>query len=150
MTAIDTVLKRLPDGEAECVKFVVRTDEPTYRDRLVKMGWQPTSNSGEFTRRLDAAPDVEEIFERFSRHIETMVRQSARLDPIDWEEGLCEFVDRVDGSGLRWWLYGSGGWRCAALQWGRAIWISMSTTRTSSGNSSLPPGSVTGQGGLSG
>jgi hypothetical protein len=114
---IDTVLKRVRDGEAESVEFVVRTDEPTYRERLVKMGWQPTSTSGEFTRRLDASPEVEEIFERFSRYIETMVRQKARLEPIDWGRGLREFVDRVDDSGLHWWLYGS----CALAVRGLAV-----------------------------
>ena len=37
-----------------------------------------------------------------------MIRQSARLEPADWETGLAELAGRAEGSGLRWWLYGSG------------------------------------------
>jgi hypothetical protein len=108
VAAIETTLRRVPDATVERVEFLVRTDDPIYQSRLVKLGWHPTSASGVFVRRLDAAADVEEIFDRFSRHIEVIVRQSARLERIDWERGLCEVADRGYGSGLRWWLYGSG------------------------------------------
>ncbi|MHB1721183.1 MAG: nucleotidyltransferase family protein [Acidimicrobiales bacterium] len=88
--------------------FVVRTDVACYQERLVKMGWQPDDEAGTFTRRLDGAADIEAIFERFSRHIETMVRHSARLDPVDWQQGLELLAGRAEHSPLRWWLYGSG------------------------------------------
>lgn len=107
MAVIDATLRRVREQAIEQVEFVVRTDEAIYQDRLVKMGWQPPESSGEFVRRLDATGDVEAIFHRFSRHLEAMVRQSARLEPIDWRGALCEFVDRVHDSGLEWWLYGS-------------------------------------------
>jgi hypothetical protein len=107
-TRIDAALRR-PDGPPSTqVDFVVRTGLPLYRDRLVKMGWRPEDEPGSFARRLDDAPDIEAIVERFARHIETMVRQSARLEPIDWRRGLAELADRAEHSNLRWWLYGSG------------------------------------------
>jgi hypothetical protein len=90
------------------VDFVARTSDPTYQTGLVAMGWQPTATSGEFARRLDSAPDVDEIFDRFSRHVEVVVRQRARLEAVDWEGGLRAFTDRVDGTGLGCWHYGSG------------------------------------------
>lgn len=108
MPDIDTTVMRVRDEGIDRVDFLVRTEQPIYQNRLVKMGWQPTAIFGEFARRLDATPDVAEIYDRFSGHIESMVRQSARLDPVDWERGLREFADRAQGSGLRWWLYGSG------------------------------------------
>ncbi len=37
-----------------------------------------------------------------------MVLQSARLERVPWEEALLEFLRRVDGTPLQWWLYGSG------------------------------------------
>jgi hypothetical protein len=55
------------------------------------MGWQP-GEPGSFIRRLDDAPDAEAIFERFTRHIETKVRQSARVETADWETGLSELA----------------------------------------------------------
>lgn len=107
MAVIDVSLRHVREREVDRVEFVVRTDEPIFQDRLVKMGWRPPDSSREFVRRLDATTDIEEIFDRFLQHIEVMLRQSARLEPIDWEGGLCEFVDRAHGSGLEWWLYGS-------------------------------------------
>lgn len=107
MAVIDARLRRVREREIERVEFVVRTGEPIYQDRLVKMGWRPPDSSGDFVRRLDVSTDVEAIFGRFSQHLEMMVRQSARLEPINWETGLCEFADRARGSGLEWWLYGS-------------------------------------------
>jgi hypothetical protein len=105
---IETSLGRLAEPDGDRVEFIVRTGVPAYQARLPKMGWQPAGEPGSFTRRLDDAPGVEAIFERFTRHIETMVRQSARLEPADWETGLAELAGRAEGSGLQWWLYGSG------------------------------------------
>ncbi|MGH8299893.1 MAG: hypothetical protein ACRET5_00325 [Steroidobacteraceae bacterium] len=107
-THIETALRRKAGPAGAQVEFVVRTELPLYQERLVKMGWQPEGRPGSFARRLDDAPDIESIFERFSRHIETMVRQSVRLEPIDWRRGLTELADRAEHSHLRWWLYGSG------------------------------------------
>jgi hypothetical protein len=107
VTSIETSLRRLETIEGRRVEFMVRSDVTIYQDRLVKMGWQP-SCGGLFTRRLDDAGDVDAIFQRFSRYIELIVRQSARLEPIDWERGLAEFADRVTKGGVSWWLYGSG------------------------------------------
>jgi len=105
---IGTSLGRPAGPDDGRVEFIVRTDVPAYQARLPKMGWQPAAGHGPFTRRLDDAPGVEAIFERFTRHIETMIRHSARLEPAGWETGLAELADRAEGSGLRWWLYGSG------------------------------------------
>lgn len=83
------------------------TDEPLYQERLVKMGWL-LGDDGVFVRQVAATPDVELIFENFTAHLEEMVLQSARVRPTRWEVGLEAFLDRVEGTGLNWWLYGSG------------------------------------------
>lgn len=108
MPVIETSLGRLAGPDGDRVEFTVRTDVPDYQARLPKMGWQPVGEPGSFTRRLDDAPDIDAIFGRFTRHIETMIRHSARLEAPDWETGLAELADRAEGSGLHWWLYGSG------------------------------------------
>lgn len=89
------------------MEFVVHTSDGLYQNRLVKMGWRPLED-GTFTRRLTAGPNVERIFANFTRHVETMMLQSARLCPIEWEMALETFIDRVSGTGIGWWLYGSG------------------------------------------
>ncbi|MEV6629143.1 hypothetical protein AB0M54_00115 [Actinoplanes sp. NPDC051470] len=93
------------DGDA--AHFVVTTADPVGRERLLHMGWQAIGD-GVFDRVLSARGDVARIHATFGRHLRQMVRQSARLEPVRWEIALEEFLGRVDGTGLHWWLYGSG------------------------------------------
>lgn len=44
--AINARLRRIRGQGVERAAFVVRTDEPTYQVRLVKMGWCPQDASG--------------------------------------------------------------------------------------------------------
>jgi hypothetical protein len=88
-------------------EFVVTTADPTFQDRIVHMGWQP-ADADVFVRRFAADNDVERIHENFARHLAEMLLQSARLRRVRWEDALQTFLDRVDGSRLSWWLYGSG------------------------------------------
>ena len=99
---LETQLK--VDGDR--VYFLVRTTDPLSQDRLVKMGWS-VANQGLLSRRLSNAGPVERIFQNFTAHLEEMIEQSARRRPIAWEDALAEFMDRVEGQGVRWWLYGS-------------------------------------------
>ncbi|GEM_PF-6138575 len=119
MAAIETELRRVEYRGAERVNFVVRTTDPIYQRQLVKMGWRPTPAEGEFARLLDSAPEVESIFDRFSRHIEAMIRQSARLEATG-------SMAATSGGGYT----GAVPWRCAGCPLRRAIWTSMSTTPT--------------------
>lgn len=93
--------------DGDWVEYVVDTNDGLYANRLVKMGWRSV-DTGRFTRRLSASPDVTRIFERFSRHLETMILQSARRLPAEWDTALETFIDRVSATGTGWWLYGSG------------------------------------------
>ncbi|HWK25623.1 MAG TPA: hypothetical protein VNS09_03620 [Solirubrobacter sp.] len=89
------------------VRFVVTTDAPLYQDRLVHMGYERVSNERCATRWFAPSPELPRYFARFAASIEPMVLQSARLVRVPWEEALLEFLRRVEGSGLDWWLYGS-------------------------------------------
>jgi hypothetical protein len=91
----------------KAAEFIVLTDDALYQERVVKMGWHRIGE-GSFARRVAANDDLARIFENFSRHVVEMVEQSARQRPVQWDVALEEFVDRAEGTGLRWWLYGSG------------------------------------------
>jgi hypothetical protein len=88
-------------------EFVVATTSALYQRRLVKMGWSPVTGES-FTREVADTPDLQRVFANFALHLEDMLLQSAALRPVPWERALEVFLDRVDGSGIRWWLYGSG------------------------------------------
>ena len=94
---------RVVDGAAY---FVVTTRDPTCQERIQHMGWQPTDDNS-YIRKLSASNDVTRVHNNFGRHLKEMVLQSARLTPVPWDTALEEFLARVAGTGLDWWLYGS-------------------------------------------
>jgi hypothetical protein len=94
---------RVVDGAAH---FVVTTRDPICQERILHMGWQPAGDNS-YVRKLSASSNVTHIHENFARHLKEMVLQSARLRPVPWDVALEEFVARVAGTGLDWWLYGS-------------------------------------------
>jgi hypothetical protein len=100
--ALRTELHRSSDT----AEFVVTTTSALYQQCLVKLGWSPITGES-FARTVVDTPDLQRVFVNFTRHLEEMLLQSAYLRPVPWDRALEEFLDRVHGSGLRWWLYGS-------------------------------------------
>jgi hypothetical protein len=86
--------------------YEVHTDDPLYRERLLHMGFTPAA--GGFARRLSATGNVRRTHANFARHLQELLLQSARRRPVRWREALEVFLERAEGSRLRWFLYGSG------------------------------------------
>lgn len=93
-------------GDGQAI-YEVRTGDPLYRERLRHMGFDPAA-ADRFVRRLSVSGDVLRTHARFARHLQEMLLQSARLRPVRWQQALEVFLERVEGSRLRWFLYGSG------------------------------------------
>lgn len=53
---------------------------------------------------------IEKIKSHFSNNAQEMFDQLGYFKPIPWEKALQEFVERMEGTGINWWLAGS----CAA------------------------------------
>ncbi len=87
---------------------MVASADRLYLDRLAHLGYLPVDDGRCATRWFESSPAVPRYYERFAASIEAMVMQSARLVPVPWERTLVEFLRRVEGTGLQWWLYGSG------------------------------------------
>jgi hypothetical protein len=96
------------EERGNAVRFVVAADDPRCRDRLVHMGYDRVGGRRCATRWFANSKELPRYFERFSASIAPMVLQSARLVRVPWEAALLEFLRRVEGSGVDWWLYGSG------------------------------------------
>lgn len=88
-------------------EFVVTTTSALYQQRLTKLGWSPITAES-FVRAVAVTADLDRVFASFSMHLEEMLLQSAALRPVQWDRALEGCLDRVQGSGLGWWLYGSG------------------------------------------
>jgi hypothetical protein len=100
---LSTTLERADDR----VRFVAKTRDPLYQDRLEHLGYPGVGGARFATAWFPSSPGVSAYYERFASSIEQMVLQSARLVPVPWEDALLEFLRRVEGSSLRWWLYGT-------------------------------------------
>jgi hypothetical protein len=53
---------------------------------------------------LTATGDVARVHANFARHLTEMPPRSARLRPAAWDRALAEFLRRVRGTGLDWFL----------------------------------------------
>jgi hypothetical protein len=104
MTAgeLSTSLELLDHG----ARFEVTTANPVYRQQLVQAGFQRASGDL-FVRYVDNPSGVREIHENFARHIEEILLQHAGIKPVPWGSALREFLRRVHGVELKWWLSGS-------------------------------------------
>jgi hypothetical protein len=87
--------------------YEVRTGDPLYQQRLLHMGFAPAA-ADRFVRRLSATGDVRSTHANFAWHLQEMLLQSARQRPVRWRQALELFLERIEGSRLRWFLYGSG------------------------------------------
>jgi hypothetical protein len=87
--------------------YKVNAVDELYQQRLVHMGFAPTGTN-QFIRNLSATGDVWRTHANFARHLQEMLLQSARRRPVHWRGALEVFLARVEGTPLRWFLYGSG------------------------------------------
>jgi len=97
--------------EASCLRaanadcFVVETDEPAFRHALNELYFE--ESAGRHTKRFPPGTVSDEIFRRFEAHLEALLSQTARLEPVPWQNALRETASRLDDAGIEWWLTGS-------------------------------------------
>jgi hypothetical protein len=96
------------EDRAGDTRFVIACEDPLYKDRFAHMGYQPVGDDRYATNWFPRSADVARYYQRFAASIDGMVRQSARLAPVPWEAALLDVLRRTEGTGLTWWLYGSG------------------------------------------
>jgi hypothetical protein len=107
VTSVPQDLTTQIEQVGESTRFVIAASDPLYQDRLEHLGYLGIGNDRFATAWFRHSPSVPRYYEHFAASIEQMVLQSARLVAVPWDDALLEFLRRVDGSRLRWWLYGS-------------------------------------------
>ena len=91
------------------VTFRLSDFDPKYED-VFKMCFYQQDGASYIKRFASATPRLAAIQEYYRQHAEEMFSQLGYFAPIPWENALREFAQRIDGSGIDWWLTGS----CAA------------------------------------
>ena len=73
---------------------------------LAELGF--SGDGGWFRRSFAVDPaDVLRTHAWFAEHLEELVLQTARLRPAPWDDALEEFLRRIGGAEVDWWLTGS-------------------------------------------
>jgi hypothetical protein len=93
----DNIIFRISDFDAK------------YEDVLKMCFYQPEGKSY-FKSFPRSTKHIEKIKENYSMYAEEMFSQLGYFKPILWEKALLEFVKRLEGTNIDWWLTGS----CAA------------------------------------
>ena len=94
------------DTELRATGFVVRTDEPAFKEALAELFFAPSGD--EFTRSFPPdAPGLADAYARFEACARELLEQTARLRPAPWAHALREAAARLDRAGTEWFLCGS-------------------------------------------
>jgi hypothetical protein len=97
--------------EASCLRnadgdhLVVETDEPAFGVALNELFFE--EQDGRHVKHFPRGTLTDEIFRRFGAQLEALLRQTACLEPVPWQNALREVARRLDDGGVEWWLTGS-------------------------------------------
>jgi len=94
---------RLRDADGD--RLVVETDEPAFALALSELFFE--EQHGRHIKRFPPGTLGDGIFRRFEAQLESLLRQTARLEPAPWQDALRETGQRLDSAGIDWWLTGS-------------------------------------------
>lgn len=91
------------------VVFRLSNFDPKYEDVFKMCFYEKDGNSyiKSFSKHI---PNLKKIMVNYKENAQEMFDQLGYFKPIPWEIALYEFVKKVDGTDIDWWLTGS----CAA------------------------------------
>jgi len=89
-------------------EFWVFDVDERLRPALTTLWWEPVDGRG-WRRVFESAPanQVDRAFGNLQRQLEPVLRQSAGIDPVPWQDALAHVCARFAPAGVDWWLAGS-------------------------------------------
>lgn len=89
--------------------FTIADLNPDYLQAARDLYFQPLADrDGVFAKNFPAdTPQLEAIFANFERNIEPLLLQTAGLAPVRWQAALEDFLNRIEGQPIDWYLVGS-------------------------------------------
>ena len=85
--------------------YVVSEVPEEGRSRLLDDLYWPVENS--FLKQWGNDPDMEIIAGNFKTHGVESLEQLLKIRPAPWEQALSAFIEKLDGTGIRWYIHGS-------------------------------------------
>jgi hypothetical protein len=85
-------------------EYRLRPADPDLGGLLASMGFAP--QDGVYVRSFPDSDDMPRLFERFTAHVDEMIRHKRRDVPAPWEAALDLVAERLSGA-VGWWLSGS-------------------------------------------
>ena len=86
--------------------FVLADLDPLEREAARDLAFEDLD--GEMAKAFPRdAPDIDGAYDNFRRCANALLRQTAGLDPVPWEDALVTFLELVRDRDVRWWLAGS-------------------------------------------
>ncbi len=102
--------------EENNVLFIVSNFSPEYKDVIESSFF--SLEDGVYVKRF--SKDIENldiIKSNFEKYAEDMFGQMGYFKKVCWEDALLDFINKVEGTGIDWWLTGS----CATCLRGIAV-----------------------------
>ncbi|HOF88735.1 MAG TPA: hypothetical protein PLZ36_11630 [Armatimonadota bacterium] len=85
--------------------YVVSDVPEEYRSRLLDDLYWPVEHS--FLKQWGHDPDMEIIAGNFETHGVESLAQLLKIRPAPWEQALSAFIEKLAGTGIRWYIHGS-------------------------------------------
>ncbi|MFL0251046.1 nucleotidyltransferase domain-containing protein [Clostridium neuense] len=97
--------------EEKCDDIIFRVSKFHEKyEKILKMCFYEADGESYIKKFSKDIKNIDKIKANYKKSAEKMFSQLGYFEPIPWEDALLEFVKRLNGKGVDWWLTGS----CAA------------------------------------
>jgi hypothetical protein len=86
--------------------FIVTAIDPAYLEALEDLEFLPFEEGYARTFPSDSLHLVRS-YENFALYAEELILQTARIQPVPWEQALLALLEKIQGHKIDWWLVGS-------------------------------------------